>query len=65
MSESSPERVHVPDPWRLVRESISEEDSHREHAAALDATLFRKPGCDDELVFELEGGCLRLRASRR
>jgi hypothetical protein len=39
----------------------SEPESHTEHAAALDATLFRPTGESFELVLELEAGELRLR----
>ncbi len=40
----------------------AEEDVHREHRAALEATLFgRSCGAADELVFEIERGLLLLR----
>ena len=39
----------------------SEPESHSEHQAALDATLFHTSGDSDELVFELVGGELRSR----
>jgi len=42
----------------------SEPQSHIEHQAALDATLFRGVSDPDELVLELESGELRLLASR-
>jgi hypothetical protein len=45
--------------------SLSEEASHREHCAALDATVFRRDGKVEEVVFELEDGCLRLQGRRR
>jgi hypothetical protein len=38
---------------------LTEEDSHREHRAALEATLFRVSGVDEELVLMLDGGELR------
>jgi hypothetical protein len=45
---------------------LSEEASHREHCAALDATLFRPQApSGDEVVFELDEGCLRLYGRRR
>jgi len=47
--------------WRAP----SEEEIHREHRAALEATLFRDSRSCDELVFELESGLLRLRDFRR
>lgn len=37
----------------------SEPESHAEHQAALDATLFRALGESHELVFELDAGELR------
>ncbi len=43
----------------------SEPESHTEHQAALDATLFHASGDFKELVFELEAGELRMRAPRR
>jgi hypothetical protein len=39
----------------------SEPESHTEHQAALDATLFQASGDYQELVFELERGELRIR----
>jgi hypothetical protein len=41
--------------------SPSEPESHIEHQAALDATLFRTARASNELVFELEAGELRIR----
>ncbi|MEE8164136.1 MAG: hypothetical protein V3T64_01065 [Myxococcota bacterium] len=42
----------------------SEPESHTEHQAALDATVFQKNDCDAfELVLELEAGKLRVRRS--
>lgn len=38
----------------------SESESHTEHQAALDATLFHSCGDSHELVFELEAGELRV-----
>jgi len=38
----------------------SEPESHIEHQAALDATLFQKSGGSHELVFELYAGELRV-----
>lgn len=40
--------------------SLSEEQIHREHAAALAATLFHDPSSRDEVVLELDSGLLRL-----
>jgi len=42
----------------------SERESHSEHQAALDATLFRSGRDGYELVLELEAGELRLRRPR-
>lgn len=39
----------------------SEEASHSEHHAALEATLFERPPQREELVLELDSGMLRLR----
>jgi hypothetical protein len=41
----------------------SEPESHTEHEAALDATLFHSAGEASELVLELEAGELRVRRS--
>ena len=43
----------------------SEPESHIEHQAALDATVFRGARDSDELVLELDSGELRLRGSRQ
>ena len=43
----------------------SEPQSHVEHQAALDATLFRQASDPYELVLELESGELRLRDHSR
>jgi hypothetical protein len=43
----------------------SESESHSEHQAALDATLFHPIGEFQELVFELDAGELRIRKPRR
>jgi len=40
---------------------MSEPESHTEHLAALDATLFRVSDVSDELVLELNAGILRVR----
>jgi hypothetical protein len=42
----------------------SEPESHIEHQAALDATLFHSSGEFHELVFELDAGELRIRRPR-
>jgi len=42
---------------------MSEPQSHTEHQAALDATLFRNSDGSDELVLELDAGKLRIRPS--
>jgi hypothetical protein len=39
----------------------SEPESHTEHQAALDATLFQPSSQTPELVFELDAGELRVR----
>ena len=49
--------LHCPTSWV----GPSECESHTEHAAALDATLFRASGEVYELVLELDAGELRLR----
>ena len=40
---------------------LSESESHTEHEAALEATLFESAGPSRELVLELEAGQLHLR----
>jgi hypothetical protein len=65
MSSSQRTRRSIPDSPHNPDLALSEADSHREHAAALEATVFRRPGTEDELVFELDGGHLRLRARIR
>ena len=62
---TSSARVPGPDSPEPTAAALSEEQSHGEHRAALEATLFEKPCVDDELVFELEGGQLRLHARER
>jgi hypothetical protein len=52
-------RTRVDDP-PFTWTSPSEGQSHTEHRAALDATLFRAEPDPDELVLELEAGELRL-----
>jgi hypothetical protein len=42
----------------------NEPESHTEHQAALDATLFHSSGDFRELVFELDAGELRIRGPR-
>lgn len=42
----------------------SEPESHTEHQAALDATVFRGSVESREIVFELEAGRLRVRPMR-
>jgi hypothetical protein len=44
------------DPMWLWSEPLSEPESHTEHQAALDATLFRPAGAADEFVLELKAG---------
>ncbi len=39
---------------------LSEEQIHREHSAALAATIFHDPSSRDEVVLELDSGLLRL-----
>jgi hypothetical protein len=65
MSPHQRKPVPESESWPKPELALSEEDSHREHAAALAATIFRRAGCEEELVFELEGGHLRLRAGVR
>ena len=43
----------------------SEPESHTEHRAALDATIFRAGADPYELVLELEAGELRVRDAQR
>lgn len=43
----------------------SEPESHSEHRAALDATLFRGGAEIDELVIELDSGELRIQRQSR
>ena len=43
----------------------SEPESHTEHLAALDATLFRNAHDRYEVVLELDAGELRIRRPRR
>ncbi|HPG27736.1 MAG: hypothetical protein H6748_09075 [Spirochaetaceae bacterium] len=45
----------------LAWQGPSERESHSEHRAALDATVFRPSGDPSELVLELEAGELRVR----
>ena len=49
------------DPGQPVWSSPSEPQSHTEHQAALDATLFRSASDPYELVLELDSGQLRVR----
>ncbi len=62
MSTSSPSREFAccRDAPEARASALSEEESHREHRAALEATLFVSAGAEDELVFELEDGKLHL-----
>jgi len=62
MSSKQREPRPLRDPFTSPDLALSEEESHREHSAALAATVFRSARIDDELVFELDQGCLRLRA---
>lgn len=48
-----------------VRVGPSEPESHTEHRAALEATIFRAEQTSWELVLELECGELRVRPHRR
>lgn len=50
-----------PPPW----DGPSEPQSHTEHEAALEATLFRKAADPYEVVLELDEGELRLRERER
>ena len=49
---------------RIERSSPSESESHTEHAAALEATVFRASTGPYELVLELEAGELKVRRDR-
>ncbi len=61
MSLSRFARLDVPHGSSLRPIGPSEAESHGEHRAALDATLFREARETREWVFELESGQLRLR----
>ena len=61
MSLSRFARLDVPHFAHLRASGPSEAESHGEHRAALDATLFREAPMPDEWVFELDAGQLRLR----
>jgi len=50
---------HHPDSAEDSKHPLCEEDSHREHRAALDATIFAPASPRDEFVFELKNGQLR------
>lgn len=52
------------EPCRVSSAGLSESESHLEHQAALDATLFHAVGHVHELVFELDAGELRVRRLR-
>ncbi len=55
------DRIAASDPaWGRL---MSEPESHTEHQAALDATLFRACDASEELVLELDSGTLRVRPS--
>ena len=49
----------------IATSAPSEPQSHTEHQAALDATLFRSASDPYELVLELESGTLRLKGGDR
>lgn len=53
-----------PDPNRTAVAGPSEPESHIEHQAALDATIFRENSRPHEIVLELVAGQLRVRARR-
>lgn len=55
----NPHPFDAPEWTETFHRSLSEEDSHREHRAALDATVFAGCAARDEVVFELEDGELR------
>jgi hypothetical protein len=63
MSVSPKTRRPAPVEHAWPTHSLSEEASHREHHAALEATLFERRDAADEVVFELESGELRLQKS--
>jgi hypothetical protein len=54
-----------PEPWVPIWSGPSERESHSEHRAALEATVFRPDPHARELVLELEAGELRLRRAPR
>ena len=60
-----PERSELAAHPQWIREATgpSEEEIHREHRAALEATLFRGAGPHDELILELDRGLLYVRCS--
>ena len=60
MSRDDKRRVRRPGAWEATAPALSEEESHREHRAALEATLFRKRASEDEVVLELAEGQLRI-----
>ncbi len=61
---SQPDQTRILDDAQLLWEGPSEPQSHTEHQAALDATLFRAASDPQELVLELDSGELRLRGPR-
>ena len=58
-SSSSGQEIQASDP-SVALGGPDEPELHAEHEAALEATLFVRPGQAQELVLELTGGQLRL-----
>ena len=50
--------------WAGLQRAPSEVECHTEHREALDATVFQPEDGAQELIFELAGGQLRVRATR-
>ena len=62
---SQQDRKSTMDASQVLWAGPSEPQSHTEHQAALDATLFRSASDPYELVLELDSGQLRVRGSRK
>lgn len=62
--DSSGQEIQASDP-SVALGGPGESELHAEHEAALEATLFFRPGQAQELVLELTGGQLRLVKSNR
>jgi hypothetical protein len=62
---SQQDRKNIMDDGQVYWTGPSEPQSHTEHQAALDATLFRSASDPYELVLELDSGQLRVRGSSK